>query len=151
YSGFMGARVGLVGPRPAPFETCAINEANLIEKFRQRIVSVNLLKLYSDINSMKTDSRVTEAVNEVKKSYDCHLASDGILSKIVKLELVLSDYAQKEGLSGYGIQCWTSMQEEIGISPCMSMGRLTDKGIMCACEVDMHGVLTMVAQYLLSL
>ena len=151
YDGFMGARVGIVGPRPAPFETCAINEVNLIEKFRQRIVSVNLLKLYSDINTMKTDSRVTGAVNEVKKSYDCHLVSDDILSKIVKLELVLSDYARKEGLSGYGIQCWTSIQEEIGISPCMSMGRLTDRGIMCACEADMHGVLTMIAQYLLSL
>jgi L-fucose isomerase-like protein len=151
YNGFMGARVGIVGPRPAPFETCAINEISLIEKFRQRIVTINLLKLYSDINSMKADDRVIEVINEIKKSYDCHLVNKDILLKIAKLELILSDYAQKEDISGYGVQCWTAMQEEIGISSCLSMGRLTDKGIMCACEVDVHGVLTMIIQYLLSL
>jgi len=36
--GFKGARVGLVGPRPEQFETCAINEFPMIEQFGQRVV-----------------------------------------------------------------------------------------------------------------
>ncbi|GAG90910.1 unnamed protein product, partial [marine sediment metagenome] len=32
-AGFIGMKVGALGPRPAPFETCAINEVDLIEKF----------------------------------------------------------------------------------------------------------------------
>lgn len=43
------------------------------------------------------------------------------------------------------------MQSVYGISPCYAMGRLTDKGIMTSCEVDIYGALTMLLQYLASL
>ena len=43
------------------------------------------------------------------------------------------------------------MQEVYGISPCYAMGRLTDRGIMTACEVDVYGALTMLFQYLAAL
>ncbi|GAG56443.1 unnamed protein product, partial [marine sediment metagenome] len=65
-------------------------------------------------------------------------------------ENVLKKYAAEENLSGFAIQCWTAMQEEIGVSPCLSMGRLTDSGIMCACEVDIYGAITMAVQHLLT-
>ena len=66
------------------------------------------------------------------------------------MEYFLTKYALENKLSGFAIQCWTAMQEQIGISPCLSMGRLTNKGIMTSCEVDVHGTLTMLVQHLLS-
>ncbi|MFH1537535.1 MAG: hypothetical protein ABIH66_01155, partial [bacterium] len=46
-------------------------------------------------------------------------------------------------------QCWTSMQEDYGISACAVMARLNQTlGIPTACEVDIHGTLSM---HLLSL
>ncbi len=91
-----------------------------------------------------------ERTNVIKKSYDCKLVNEKIISKIAKLEYVLKKYAAEENLSGFAIQCWTAMQEEIGVSPCLSMGRLTDSGIMCACEVDIYGAITMAVQHLLT-
>jgi L-fucose isomerase-like protein len=149
-AGFTGMKIGALGPRPAPFETCAINELDLIEKFRIKVVPFTLLKLKADIENTKEED-IKEIENEIKKSYDCKLADDRIISKIARLEYVLNKYAGKENLSGFAIQCWTAMQEEIGVSPCLSMGRLTDSGIMCACEVDIHGAITMVIQHLLTL
>ena len=149
-AGFTGMKIGALGPRPAPFETCAINELDLIEKFRIKVVPFTLLKLRADIENTK-DEDIKEIENEIKKSSDCKLADGRIISKIARLEYVLNKYAGKENLSGFAIQCWTAMQEEIGVSPCLSMGRLTDSGIMCACEVDIQGAITMVIQHLLTL
>ena len=148
-AGFTGMKIGELGPRPAPFETCAINEVDLIEKFRIKVVPFTLLKLKADIENIKEEN-IKEIENEIKKSYDCSLADNKTISKIAKLEYVLKKYAREENLSGFAIQCWTAMQEEIGISPCLSMGRLTDSGIMCACEVDIHGAITMKVQHLLT-
>ncbi len=148
-SGFKGMKIGAVGPRPAPFETCAINEVDLIEKFRIKVVPYTLLKLKADLRDIK-DSDIKKISDEIKKSYDCKLTDDKTISKIAGLEYVLKKYSSEENLSGFAVQCWTAMQEEIGISPCLSMGRLTDSGIMCACEVDILGAITMVIQHLLT-
>jgi len=148
-TGFIGMKIGALGPRPAPFETCSINEIDLIEKFRVKVVPFTLLKLKADIENVK-EEEIKEITIEIKKSYDCKLADNKIISKIAKLEYILRKYAKEENLSGFAIQCWTAMQEEIGVSPCLSMGRLTDSGIMCACEVDILGAITMVVQHLLT-
>lgn len=147
--GFRGMKIGAVGPRPAPFETCAINEVNLIEKFRIKVVPYTLLKLKADIENVKKEN-LKEITARIKKFYDCSLVDDNTISSISGLEYVLKRYAAEENLSGFAIQCWTAIQEEIGISPCLSMGRLTDSGIMCACEVDIFGAITMVVQHLLA-
>jgi len=148
-TGFTGMKIGALGPRPAPFETCAINELDLIEKFRIKVVPFTLLKLKADMENTK-EGEIKEIENEINKYYDCKLANNKITSKIARLEYVLKKYAAEENLSGFAIQCWTAMQEEIGLSPCLSMGRLTDSGVMSACEVDIHGAITMVIQHLLT-
>ncbi|MDD5623042.1 MAG: hypothetical protein PHQ09_07820 [Actinomycetota bacterium] len=148
-TGFTGMKIGSLGPRPAPFETCAINELDLIEKFRIKVVPFTLLKLKADMENIK-EGEIKDIENEINKSYDCKLANNEAISKIARLEYILKKYSREENLSGFAIQCWTAMQEEIGVSPCLSMGRLTDSGIMSACEVDIHGAITMVIQHLLT-
>ncbi|MCJ7666536.1 MAG: hypothetical protein MUO59_07370, partial [Actinobacteria bacterium] len=148
-TGFKGMSIGALGPRPAPFETCAINEVALIEKFRVKVVPFTLLKLKADIENVK-EEEIKEITKEIGKSYNCDLVNDKVISKIARLEYVIKQYSKKENLTGFAIQCWTAMQEEIGLSPCLSMGRLTDSGIMSACEVDIHGAITMVIQNLLT-
>jgi len=149
-NGFIGMKIGELGPRVAPFETCAINEVDLINRFRIKVVPYTLLQLKVDMDNTKEDN-IKEIENEIKKFYDCKLVDDNIISKVSRLEYILKKYAAEEKLSGFGIKCWTEMQKYIGISPCLSMGRLTDSGIMCACEVDIHGAITMVVQNLLTL
>ncbi len=147
YEAFMGAKIGTVGPRPAAFETCAINEVNLIEKFSQKVVPINLLTLYSDLKGLGQTKEIDAIISQIEDDYHVSKISQETMVQLAKLEYMLEKYACEQGLLGMGIQCWTDMQQEMGISPCLAMGRLTDKGIMCACEVDVHGVLTMAMQH----
>ena len=45
------------------------------------------------------------------------------------------------------MQCWPSIQREMGISVCNSYGRLTGKGMLTACETDVLGALSMIVNY----
>ena len=150
--GVVGARLGLVGPRPERFETCIFSEDALMKQFKQRVVPMSLLDIMNQINALgDDDAEVQRVIQEIREEADLSGVKEETMRKIAKLELVLKNFADERCLSGMGIQCWTAMEEVYGISPCYAMGRLTDKGVMAACEVDIYGVLTMLIQYLASL
>jgi len=150
--GFRGAKIGLVGPRPDRFETCAFNEAAMIKQFGQRVVHVSLVDIFHEAEGLSDDNpSVQKILREMKKQADTSAISEESLKKIAKLEHVLKRFAEEKKLAGMGIQCWTAIQEMYGVSPCLAMGRLTDQGIMASCEVDIYGALTMLVQYLAAL
>jgi len=149
--GFIGARIGLVGPRPERFETCAINEFPMIEQFGQRVVPISLVDIFNRADGIEDEKGVIRIIDEIKESANCKLVKEETLHKAARLEITLKEFAQEKDLSAMGVQCWTAMQEIYGISACLTLGRLTEQGIMTACEVDIHGALTMLVQYLASL
>jgi L-fucose isomerase-like protein len=149
--GFIGARIGLVGPRPERFETCIFSEDQLMRKFKQRVIPVDLADIMSQANAQKDSSTIKKIAKDIKDQSDTSGITTETIHKIAGLEDALEQFATEKGLSAMGIQCWTAMQSVYGISPCHSMGRLTDKGIMASCEVDIYGALTMLMQYLASL
>jgi L-fucose isomerase-like protein len=150
--GFIGAQIGLVGPRPERFETCIFSEDAMMKQFKQRVVPISLLDIVNRINKLRNDDpTVKKTIQEITKQANLSGLKDETVSKIAKLECILKNFAKEKSLSGMGVQCWTAMQEVYGISPCYAMARLTDQGIMTSCEVDIYGTLTMLIQYLASL
>jgi len=125
---FYGARIGLVGPRPERFETCAINEFPMIEQFGQRVVPISLADVFAAANGLADDDvMVASIVEDICAAADCSGVDRGAVVKSAKLEQALLSWADEKNLSGsgMGMQCWTAMQEVYGISSCTTMGRLT--------------------------
>ncbi len=149
--GFIGAKIGLVGPRPERFETCIFSEDQLMKQFKQRIIPVDLVDIMSRANSQKDTPAVKKIVKNIKAQADSSAVAAATMQNIAGLEYALEQFTAEKGLVAMGVQCWTAMQSVYGISPCYAMGRLTDKGIMTSCEVDIYGALTMLMQYLASL
>ncbi|HID91393.1 TPA: hypothetical protein EYP44_05490 [Candidatus Bathyarchaeota archaeon] len=150
--GFLGARIGLVGPRPERFETCIFSEDAMMRQFKQRVVPISLLDIINRIDALGADApEVQRIIQEMGGQADLTGLKEETVRKMAKLECALENFAKEKALSGMGVQCWTAMQEVYGISPCYVMGRLTDKGIIASCEVDIYGALTMLIQYLASL
>jgi len=152
YRKFIGARIGLIGPRPERFETVTFNEVAMAKKFKQRVVHITLLEVIRKASKLSdNDPRVEAIVKEVSKYADLSKISREALLKIAKLEVVLRKIVSEKKLSGLGFRCWTDIQRYYGISPCHVLGRLTQSGIMSSCEVDIYGALSMMIQYMASL
>ena len=137
-----GAVYGLLGPRPANFETCAFDELSLLRKLGIRVVPVPLSTLFARAD-YAPERRVRETYADMGKLTDRSAVSDLDMAKLARLEVVLEDMVAEHELDAIALQCWTSMQQDFGVSPCLVMARLTERGIPAACEVDIHGALSM--------
>jgi L-fucose isomerase-like protein len=147
--GFIGARIGLVGPRPERFETCIFSEDAMMQKFQQRVVPTSLPDLMTMVG--ENGPAATAVQQEMQEQADLSKLNPATVKHIVDLELALKQFVTQKKLNGLGILCWNAMQSVYGLSPCYVMGRMTDSGIMTSCEADIYGTLTMLIQYLASL
>ncbi len=147
--GIRNARYGQVGARPDGFWTCRYSE-RAMQQLGVTIVSLDLSEAFGAVNAMKTDAAVRRVVADMKKGIDCSAVAEPILEKIAKFELFLKKFIADKQLDALGIQCWTSMQANLGICSCTTMSRFDDRGIPCACESDMMGTLSMHALQLAS-
>lgn len=151
-NGFKGARIGLIGPRPERFETCICNEDAMMLQFKQRVVPTSLLDIMQRVKDFKANSpHLKKIISEMRKETDISMLDSEAVKNIAGLQFALRQFAEEKGLSAMGVQCWTAVQEVYGISPCYALGRLTDSGLLAACEVDINGALTMLIQRLASL
>lgn len=149
--GFMGARIGLVGPRPERFETCISNEDALLNNFNQRVVPTSILDIMLRLEKLKENApELKNIISAMKKEIDLSGVKPEKVRTIAGLQLALKQFADEKGLSALAVQCWTAIQEAYGISACYALGRVTDSGLMTACEVDVYGALTMLIQNLAS-
>lgn len=145
---FLGAKVGVIGPRPERFETCTYNEVAMINKFGQRAIPYDLTDVVLGLKDIPDEEpEVIKVVNEMKSHAKIDEVTHENLLKIAKLEVLLKRIAKRAGLSALGFRCWTEIQMLYGISVCHTLGRLTEQGIVSACESDVYGALTMLIQY----
>ena len=64
---------------------------------------------------------------------------------IVRLGVVIDDMIAEMGLGALSIRCWLELQQEFGISPCVLLGELNDRGVPAACELDTGSAVMMYA------
>ena len=62
--------------------------------------------------------------------------------------VALAEWIDANALNATAIQCWTSVQQNLGCNVCTLMSMMSEKFMPSACEVDVTGVLTMYAMQL---
>ena len=146
--GLRHARLGQVGVRPQTFETVAYDEIAMARKFGQNVIYANLIDLLSAARALADDDpAVLQIIADMRRDVPTITVADDYVLKAAKLETALAAFWQQHGLSALTMQCWHSIQAEYGISLCALYGRLTGRHMITACEADMLGALSMLAQY----
>lgn len=149
---FLGARVGQVGVRPERFETVAYSEVELLTHFGQKIVPLELSEVVAATKALTDDDpRVRRAADEIASEPTLLNVNANYLTNAAKFELALGDFFTRRHLSALAVQCWPALGPQLGIAACATFGRLTGKGLMTACEVDVIGALDMLTQYNLAM
>jgi L-fucose isomerase-like protein len=146
--GLKNARVGVLGARPAAFNTVRFSE-KLMEHAGISVETIDLSEVMGRIGRLKDDD------TKVKSKLDGiggYVRTQGIpassLLKMAKFGVVVDDWMVANELAGTSVQCWTAMEEFFGVVPCTLMSMMSNNLLPSACETDMIG---MVAMYVLQL
>ncbi len=150
-NGVVGARYGQIGARPNDFWTCRFDERSLQRELGITTVSIDLSEAIGEVQRINPDSaEVKKVIEDMGQRADISGAPSESVSKQARFEIYLRRVVEEFDLDGLAIQCWTSLEKNLGMCACTVMGRLGDEGIPCACESDILGTLSMHALRLAS-
>ena len=147
-NGLDRVRVGVIGARPAAFNTVRFSE-KLMENAGITVETIDLSEVMGRIQRLKDDDAVVKNKLAAVQGYvsTSNVPADPLM-KMAKFSVVVDDWMQANALAGSSIQCWTAMQEFFGIMPCTLMSMMSENLMPSACETDMIG---MIGMYILQL
>lgn len=143
---FRSLRIGQISTRPGGFWTVMINEGELVEKFGIEVVPTSLTEIIMNTEAtLEAQPAAMQAiVDEWKSRVDMSAVPDDAALHMAAMMTVIREWADAEGLSAVAIQCWSALQDAMGIMPCFIDSELTAAGLPIACETDIHGAITSV-------
>jgi L-fucose isomerase-like protein len=148
--GMRRARIGLLGSRPAAFNTMRFSEKIL----ELEGISVETLDLYEAFGRADRLDSADPAVTARRDALTTYARTQGVpdaaLDKMARFGLVLERWMHDNELDATAIQCWMSMEEYFGIVPCAVMSMMSHGLLPNACESDVVGALSMLALQLAS-
>jgi len=148
--GLRGAKVGMMGARPAAFITVRYSE-KLLEKAGISVEVLDLSEAFGRANSLQDDdAEVRRKLDGIKSYVSTAGVPDESLVKMAKFALVMQRWIDENELVATAVQCWTSMQDFFGIVPCTVMSMLSNTLMPSACETDITGAIGMYAMALAS-
>jgi len=146
--GLKNARVGVLGARPAAFNTVRFSE-KLMERAGISVETLDLSEVFGRIGRLPDHHAGVKAKLE---SVEAYVPTSGVpeaaLLKMAKFGVVVDDWMSEHHLVGTAVQCWTAMEEFFGVVPCTLMSMMSNNLLPSACETDMVG---MIAMYVLQL
>jgi len=149
-NGFRNLRVGAIGARPTAFNTVRYSE-KILESQGISIETLDLSEVLGRIERMKdTDDAAQAKLASIKKYVDSSSVPEAALMKMAKLGAVVDHWMESTEVAISAVQCWTSIEENLGVVPCTVMSMMSDGLLSSACEVDICGVLGMHALRLAS-
>jgi len=148
--GLKNVRFGAIGARPTAFNTVRYSE-KLLERSGITVETLDLSEVMGRIDKMKDNDDAAQAkLTAIKKYIPVGSTPEAALLKMAKLGAVIDGWMAASELTVSAVQCWTSIEEYLGIVPCTVMSMMSEQLIPSACEVDILGTLSMYALTLAS-
>jgi L-fucose isomerase-like protein len=148
--GLRNLRIGALGARPTAFNTVRYSE-KLLETSGISVETLDLSEVLGRISRLKdSDDAVVQKLSSIQKYVPTTDIPQAALLKMAKLGAVVDEWMKASNVQISAVQCWTSLEENLGVVPCTVMSMMSDSLLSSACEVDVCGVLGMHALQLAS-
>jgi len=148
--GFRNLRIGALGARPTAFNTVRYSE-KLLEASGISVETLDLSEVLGRISRLKdSDDAVVQKLQAIERYVLTSGIPEAALLKMAKLGTVVDQWMKATHVDISAVQCWTSLEENLGVVPCTVMSMMSDSLLSSACEVDVCGVLGMHALQLAS-
>jgi L-fucose isomerase-like protein len=148
--GLKNLRIGAIGARPAAFNTVRYSE-KLLEHSGISVETLDLSEVLGRIERMKdSDDAAVQKLRTIEKYVSTSGIPAAALMKMAKLGAVVDGWMRDADVQISAVQCWTSLEENLGVVPCTVMSMMSESLLSSACEVDVCGVIGMHALQLAS-
>jgi len=138
-----GAHVGIAGFRAHGFFNLGVQDNQL---FQHTGVILDHYEL-SEIQNVPVTAEEVEARRaQLRSVFEVSTLSDFQLTKVAELSAKLTIFFKTNNLTALAVRCWPEFARDFGVSPCAAMSLLQSEGLILACEGDVEGAMSMIAQ-----
>ena len=140
-AGLKTFNVGIFGARTTPFKCVRIDEI----AFQRHGINVETLDLSEVFRRMRdVDGEKPAAKRKALEAYARRTACcSKRIDALSRLSVAFDEIIGDNGLDSVAVRCWDEFQKEWGISPCVVMSMLNDRGFPAACETDVNNAVMM--------
>ena len=138
-----GAVICAIGARTTAFKTVRIDEVAL-QKHGITVETLDLSDIFHRMKSLDmSSSKVKDKKNVLSAYTDWKAVPDNAFVKIVQLGVVIDDVINEYECDAIALRCWLELQQQLGISPCVLLSEINERGTAAACELDIGNAVTM--------
>jgi L-fucose isomerase-like protein len=142
-NGMKNIVVGAIGARTTPFKTVRFDEVAL-QRYGITVETLDLSDIMNRMRSVENSGGKYKDKAEVLKEYSSwegvpHTAFESLVKLGVVLDAVIEEYQ----MDAIALRCWIELQTQLGISPCVVISELNERGVASACEVDVGNAVAM--------
>ena len=143
HNGLKRMVVGAVGARTTAFKTVRIDEVAL-QRHGITMETMDLSDIFARMNALKDgDKKVKDKAARLRGYTNWKGVPPAAFGKIARLGVVIDTVIEECRLDALALRCWVEMQQQLGISPCVLLSEINDRGFAAACEVDVGNAVTM--------
>lgn len=140
-----GMVVGAIGARTSAFKTVRIDEIAL-QKHDITMETFDLSDVFAKMDKISDSDAAYKAKATALEQYsDFSGTPKSAFEKIARLGVVIDSLIDEFQLDAIALRCWVEMQFLQGISPCVLLSELNNRGKIAACEVDVGNAISMYA------
>jgi L-fucose isomerase-like protein len=141
-SGMQRINIGAIGARTSAFKTVRIDEIAL-QRHGINIETFDLAEAFRLMRNVPAE-KIAEKKNKLLDTTEFKF-EDAKLDTISRFAVVVDDYIDEYRLDAVAIRCWSELEIEHGVAPCLILGELNERGIAAGCEVDVSNAIIMQA------
>lgn len=135
--------VGSIGARVTPFKTVRVDEVTL-QRHGINVETLDMSDLFDRMRKIKDSDLAFKERSDLLKAYtDFTKVPDDAFGNLVRLAIALDDVVREYNLDAVAIRCWTEIQQQFGISPCVILSEMNDRLFAAACENDIANAIAM--------
>jgi len=149
-NGMRRMTVGAIGARTTAFKTVRFDEITL-QRYGITTETLDLSEVIRRVRAVKKSGAPYRAKAARLRAYtEWKGVPAAAFETLAKLGLVLDEIIAEYKMDAMSLRCWLELEQDLGVSPCVLLSEINDRGIPAACELDVCNAVAMRALRLAS-
>ncbi len=139
-----GARIGMIGNRIDFFWSTIINENELLQKFGIEVLPFDLISVVARTRELagKNIESYREEFKKLSEQINTSVMTEAAMINMLALRDVMLGMAEKFNLQSIAVESFMTITEELGAMISYAQAMVSDAGIPCITESDIHGAIS---------